>query len=107
MKRSERGSWQANCEALRALGMSQFNLSRTEQQHFFLGFVVYGLSLVLCLRGLIFFFNAERKYPLCVILNSFIMNVINIRIIYLYHFVRGDEKFAYYFQTQGKIIRIL
>ena len=31
------------------------------------------------------------------------MNAVNIRIIYLYHFVRGDEKFAYYFQPKGKL----
>ena len=35
--------------------MSQFNLSRTEQQHFLCGFVVYDLWLVLCLSGVIFF----------------------------------------------------
>ena len=55
MERSERALWQANCEALRALEMSQFNVSWTEQRDFLLGYVVYDLWLVICLTSLIFF----------------------------------------------------
>jgi len=64
MKRSETGSWQANCEALRALGMSQFNLSRTEKTRFSLR--VCGLwSLISALFDRSYFFSTRKGNILC------------------------------------------